>query len=110
MAKVSKIWADTAQNLLKLKSAVDNITNLCDVADYYVEIVGYASLVDAMMKTLKGHFKGLNETVNGDKHTVTVTTKGWNGFDQKGATALLEKAGLTVPRLDSTQTRIKVVK
>ena len=34
MAKVSKIWADTAQNLLKLKSAVDNITNICDAADY----------------------------------------------------------------------------
>lgn len=110
MAKVTKIWADTAQNLLKLKSAVDNITNLCDVADYYVEIVGYASLVDAMMKTLKGHFRGLNQTVNGDKHTVTVTTKQFKPFDQKGATALLEKAGLTVPRLDSTRTTVKVVK
>ena len=110
MAKVTKIWADTAQNLLKLKSAVDNITNLCDVADYYVEIVGYASIVDAMMKTLKGHVKGLNETINGDKHTVTVTTKPFHPFDQKGATAMLEKAGLPVPRLDSTRTNIKVVK
>ena len=110
MAKVTKIWADTAQNLLKLKSAVDNITEIGDVADYYVEIVGYASIVDAMMKTLKGHFRGLNETVTGDKHTVTVTTKPFHPFDQKGATVLLEKAGLTVPRLDSTQTRIKVVK
>ena len=110
MAKVSKIWADTAQNLLKLKSAVGNITEIGDAADYYVEIVGYASIVDAMMKTLKGHFRGLNETVNGDKHTVTVTTKPSHPFDQKGATALLEKAGLTVPRLDSTRTTIKVVK
>ena len=110
MAKVTKIWADTAQNLLKLKSAVDNITDIGDVADYYVEIVGYASLVDAMMKTLKGHFKGLNDTINGDNHTVTVKTIQFHPFDQKGATALLEKAGLTVPRLDSTRTNIKVVK
>ena len=109
MSKMTKVWKDTFHNINKLTDECLSVDNPQDAVDFLAEIASITKMLAKASKHLKGCFGEMGE-YSTESHTIKVWIKKSSVPDRQAIHALLEQAGLKVPKKDLESKMVEVVR